>query len=134
MNTFMRRTRAQIENRRGFTLIELMIVVAIIGILASIAIPLYANVESRARISKAQADMRALASAVTIYSTHMGNNPPDLATLNAQATNSFGQTAGPFMSATPAPPNSWQPYTYVPAADGTFSISSSGDGVTITIP
>lgn len=54
-------------NAKGFTLIELLIVVAIIGILAAIAIPNFLNAQTRAKISRVEADHRNIATAVEMY-------------------------------------------------------------------
>jgi type IV pilus assembly protein PilA len=60
--------------RTGFTLIELMIVVVIIGILASIAIPKFFRTKEKAYIATMKADLRNLASAQENYAMGNGNN------------------------------------------------------------
>ena len=52
---------------KGFTLVELVVVIAIIGILAGIAIPYYTDAQATARGAKVVADMRTIQAAYTMY-------------------------------------------------------------------
>ena len=56
------------KSHHGFTLIELVVVIAILGILAGIAIPRFMDAQATARGSKILADMRTLESALNLYS------------------------------------------------------------------
>lgn len=61
--------------RKGFTLIELVVVIAILGILAGIAIPRFMDSIETARGAKLLADLRSIESAGTVYYTKNGKYP-----------------------------------------------------------
>src|SRR5580704_14267389 len=90
---------------RGFTLIELMIVVAIIGILAAIAIPKFADLIRKSQEGSTKGNLGSIRSAMSIYYGDMeGQYPADMASLTV---------AGKYLAAIPnaAAPN------YHPAAN-----------------
>ena len=59
--------KKQNKNKRGFTLIELMIVIAIIGILAAIAVPNFTKARRKSKEKACVANMKTMESAVEMY-------------------------------------------------------------------
>ncbi|MGI6518080.1 MAG: type IV pilin protein [Bacillota bacterium] len=63
------------RDQRGFTLMELMIVIVIIGVLAAIGIPAYNNYVNKAKAAACQSNRRSIATAMGLYYAEKGEYP-----------------------------------------------------------
>lgn len=75
------------RNQGGFTLVELMIVVIIVGILAAVAIPMYQGATERAKASEAVAALGTIRGAMRVYYAEHGTYVNANFTDGAQVTN-----------------------------------------------
>jgi general secretion pathway protein G len=118
--------------REGFTLVELLLVVAIIGILVAIALPKFTGRTKEARITAARADIEAISTAIRLYELDLGDFPASLADLLAGPAGST-KWRGPYLEKG-MPMDPWdRGYVYVcPGAHhpNGFDLQSLGpDGV-----
>ena len=104
---FHRARSERLNGDRGFTLIEMLVVVVIIGILAGIAIPLYMNYRRGAQNKSAESDVRGAISAVEQFYTENDNVYPvnRNGALGANVLLSLAGNAGNTQTVTVSPGN-----------------------------
>ncbi len=126
------RTRTQ----KGFTLVEILIVVVILGILAAIVIPQFSEASTEAKISSSLSSLQTLRSQISLYKIQHNDNPPKLGVFeeamtkcsnaNAAAVGDYADRStenktthpyGPYLQSVPR--NPWNNSSTVDTSDGT---------------
>lgn len=121
-----RRTELNHENERGFTLIEMMLVVAIIAILVAILVPNFIRARAQAQTAACEANLKEIATILELYQTDheaypTGSNTP---------VDTSDVDLAPYLKQKPIDP-------VAPAGSYEFTVSNGGSGsasYTITCP
>lgn len=114
------------KNQQGFTLVELMVVVVIIGVLVAIAIPVYNSTQDNARKNAHNANVRTIESAATMY---IIDNPSTALTIAATPGGPAPAAMAPYLQAWPTNPIR----TGQPGA-GDYSLTITAGGVITVLP
>ncbi|MDB4069454.1 type II secretion system major pseudopilin GspG [Pseudomonadales bacterium] len=120
----------QLSRARGFTLIEIMVVVVILGILGSLIVPNIIGRPDEARVTAARADIEAIGNALELYRLDNGDYPSTDQGLEALVTQPTGYpeprrwNSEGYLKKLPIDP--WdEPYLYF-SEDRTFEVYSLG--------
>ncbi|HET8708081.1 MAG TPA: type II secretion system major pseudopilin GspG [Pseudomonadales bacterium] len=113
----------------GFTMIEIMVVVAILGILAAMVVPSIIGKDDQARVARAKSDIKAISSALDMYKLDNYKYPTTEQGLEAlvnKPENAKNWPEGGYLKKVPTDP--WEnPFVYVSPAEGApYEIISYG--------
>ena len=120
------------RNRRrvaGFTLVELMVVVAIIGLLAAVVTVNVMGQSHTAKVERVRADMKNIGTALDLYKLACGTYPNELSGLWERPGGNQGRKwAGPYLSEGQYPPRDpWgTEYRYNYSGSGSYELISYG--------
>lgn len=110
---------------KGFTLVELLVVVGIIGILATLLMANFIGVRQRARDAQRKSDIRQIQSALEFYRSDIGSYPATISACGASLTG--GSPVNTYMQKIPCDPSGSGYYN-----SGSFYYTNSG-GITYTL-
>jgi type IV pilus assembly protein PilA len=129
--------RARAQSEQGFTLVELLVVMLIIGLLAAIAIPAFFNQRNKANDASAKESVRTAQTAIETYSTDNGGSyaNADLAKLQAiEATVPGACGTAATLCTSAVTPNGTTGYTVTVRSSTNNTYSITRNGGTITYP
>jgi general secretion pathway protein G len=122
--------RARKRSQRGFTLVEMLVVITIIGLIMSLVGPRVLNYLSEAKVKSARIQIQSLVSALDLFYLDAGRYPSSSEGLNALVRPTSGLAAwnGPYLKGGSVPSDPWgRPYLYrSPGEHGPYDIISYG--------
>jgi general secretion pathway protein G len=118
------------EGQRGFTLVEMLVVITIIGLIMGLIGPRVLNYLSDSKIKAAKIQIQSFASALDLYYLDTGRYPSSSEGLDSLVRQTGGVTSwnGPYLKGGNVPPDPWgKPYVYrSPGEHANYDIVSYG--------
>lgn len=122
---YKQKYRSKMENKKGFSLIEIIVYIVIVSILVAVAVTAYSRNTEDAKIARAKEDLRTLAGAAQLYDMDTGKGSSLVGqsiaagsessaictTLQGTETKIDGTTGGPWIKTCPTPPWNGSSYT-----------------------